>query len=139
MGFLAALLPFLGKALDSVLPRIAEDKDKANEIKSAIIQELMKSETELDAKAADIVLAEAKGQSWLQRNWRPLLMVSIVAIIVNNYIVAPYLSLFGLQHLTLNLPQDLYDLMKIGVGGYVVGRSAEKVTDLWKNGGGNSQ
>jgi hypothetical protein len=32
----------------------------------------------------------------------------------------------------LELPQDLYDLMKIGVGGYIVGRSGEKIVKEWK-------
>ena len=33
---------------------------------------------------------EALGHSWLQRNWRPMLMVLFGVIIANNYVVVPY-------------------------------------------------
>ena len=79
-----------------------------------------------------LILAEMSG-NWLQRSWRPILMLSIVAIIVNNYLLYPYLSLFWSEAPTLVLPNDLYDLMKIGVGGYIVGRSTEKAVKTWKN------
>ncbi len=81
----------------------------------------------------DIVKAEAQGESWLQRNWRPVLMMSIVAIVVNNYIFVPYGSMFFPEKVrVLDLPPALWDLMKIGVGGYVVGRTGEKVVREWK-------
>lgn len=79
----------------------------------------------------EIIVAEAKG-GWLQRNWRPILMLSIVAIVVNNYLVYPYLSLFTSKAVILELPEKLWNLMMIGVGGYVAGRSAEKITDTLK-------
>ncbi|MBI9073775.1 MAG: hypothetical protein JEZ02_00090 [Desulfatibacillum sp.] len=81
----------------------------------------------------DIVKAEARGESWLQRNWRPVLMMSIVAIVVNNYLLVPYGQLFFPGSVkVLELPPALWELMKIGVGGYVVGRTGEKVVREWK-------
>jgi hypothetical protein len=82
----------------------------------------------------DILVAEIQGESWLQRNWRPILMLTVVSIVANNYLVYPYLSLFFSKALILELPERLYNLMEIGVGGYVIGRSVEKSIDLWKNG-----
>jgi hypothetical protein len=32
----------------------------------------------------------------------------------------------------LALPDRLWDLMTLGVGGYVVGRTGEKITQRWK-------
>jgi hypothetical protein len=50
-------------------------------------------------------------------------------IIANNYIIHPYLALFAPgKSLQLILPPEMWSLLKIGVGGYVVGRSVEKVT-----------
>lgn len=86
---------------------------------------------ELEA-AASIIKAEAQGGSWLQRNWRPMLMAIFGIIVANNYIIAPYMAAFGLQSLVLDLPPDMWDLLKIGVGGYIVGRSAEKGIKYWK-------
>ncbi len=132
----AALLPLIGAVLDKVLPRAVEDKDKAAAIKAEVTALLIAREGELRRAAADIVKTEALGHSWLQRNWRPLLMLTVVAIVANNYLVAPYArALFG-AGLALELPERLWDLMTVGVGGYVVGRSAERGVDLWRKGGG---
>ena len=81
-----------------------------------------------------VIIAEAQGQSWLQRNWRPLLMMTIMVIVANNYIVAPYLqAIFGQTKFPiLPLPDQLWQLMNLGVGGYVVGRSAEKLMTTFK-------
>jgi len=72
-------------------------------------------------------MTELKG-NWLQRNWRPILMVIIMLILLNNYIIAPYVMLFFPKSaLVLELPPALFTLLTIGVGGYVIGRSAEKI------------
>ncbi len=129
---IAALLPLLGTVLDKVLPRIVGDKDQVNAIKAEVTSALIAQEGELRQAAADIVKTEALGHSWLQRNWRPLLMLTIVAIVANNYLVAPYAqALFGVG-IALELPERLWDLMMVGVGGYVVGRSVERGIDLWR-------
>ncbi len=77
--------------------------------------------------AASIIVAEAKGDSWLQRSWRPLLMCLFGVIIANNYLVVP---LFGTP--AAAIPPDMWDLLKLGVGGYVLGRSVEKGVKVWK-------
>ncbi|MBI5233525.1 MAG: hypothetical protein HY880_04150 [Deltaproteobacteria bacterium] len=74
-----------------------------------------------------VIIAEAQGQSWLQRNWRPLLMLVIITIVANNYIIYPYLNIFTDKVKVLDLPDKLWTLMEIGVGGYILGRTAEKM------------
>ena len=59
-------------------------------------------------------------------------MVSITAIVVNNYILVPYLQLFGLPAQILELPDKLWNLMTLGVTGYIAGRSGEKIVELWR-------
>ena len=54
-------------------------------------------------------------------------MLSITAIIVNNYILAPYLQAAFGWSVTLDLPPEMWTLLTVGVGGYVVGRSGEKI------------
>jgi hypothetical protein len=51
------------------------------------------------------------------------------AIIANNYIIHPYVSLFFEDaSVMLAIPPDMWSLLKIGIGGYVVGRSVEKIS-----------
>ena len=108
-------------------------KEKAA-IKLAVINAQGKLQNELVGYQKDIIIAEATGESWLQRNWRPILMLSIVAIVVNNYLLYPYLKLFFEAAPILDLPDKLWSLMQIGVGGYIVGRSGEKIVKDLKNG-----
>jgi len=122
------LAPLLG-AINKVIDKVVPDKAEALRLQTALMQEIMTNYREEMKNATEVVLAEAKGESYLQRNWRPILMLSIVAIVVNNYLLYPYLVLFGVPAVVLDLPPDLWSLMSIGVGGYVVGRSAEKIAE----------
>jgi predicted MFS family arabinose efflux permease len=146
MAFLAAL-PLIGKVLGPVIGKafgiidqMVEDKDQAARLKAAIQMQIM----EIDHKEfmsslqeqASIIKAEATGHSWLQRNWRPILMLVIVAIVANNYLLFPYLSMFTDKTVILELPDKLWTLMTLGVGGYIGGRTVEKaagkVTEILK-------
>jgi predicted MFS family arabinose efflux permease len=81
--------------------------------------EALKSQTQ-------IILAEAQGKSWMQRNWRPLLMMVCIAIVANNYILVPWLMVFTSKVAVLTMPDKLWTMMIIGIGGYVGGRTVEK-------------
>jgi len=117
----------LGKAVDSVLGRFFEDKDKAAEAAQEIRLAMMDHEQTAQRVARDVVVAEAKSEHWLTSAWRPITMLVFVAIVANNFILAPYVDLFFGTGLELEVPDPMWDLIKIGLGGYVVGRSAEKV------------
>jgi len=92
-----------------------------NEYSKTIIEEQSK-----------IIQAEANGEGWLQKNWRPVTMLTFVFIIANNYILYPYISLYGGSSVQLDIPPDMWDLLKLGLGGYVVGRSIEKSIKVYK-------
>lgn len=138
MGFFA-LLPIVGQVITSVtgiIDKLVPDKDLATKLKADLELEMAKQdftliESQLQ-KQAEVVIAEASGESWLQRNWRPILMLVIVAIVANNYIIVPYLSLFTDQVKVLDLPDKLWNLMTLGVSGYIVGRTTEKAISTWK-------
>jgi hypothetical protein len=94
------------------------------------------SKVELEQQAS-IVRAEAQGESYLQKNWRPLTMMTFVVIIANNFILFPYLQLFFKTGTMLDIPPDMWDLLKIGLGGYVVGRSVEKSVKVYSENKGS--
>ena len=74
-GLIAAILTLIGKAVDKAVP----DASQANELKTQIAAQVYAlAETEMKGAIA-VILAEAQGESWLQRNWRPLLMLRAVA------------------------------------------------------------
>ena len=64
-----------------------------------------------------VVRVEAAG-NWLQRSWRPLVMlVFAVIILIGTFTSLPMLA----------DSSRFWDLLEIGLGGYVVGRSGEKM------------
>lgn len=132
MGLLASI-PIIGNVLDGLfktVDKVIEDKDERNRIKSDLSKlianiEMDKFAKEIEAQAK-IIVAEAQGESWLQRSWRPGLMFLFGVIIANNYIFNPWLSAMLGVDVRMEIPPDMWDLLKLGVGGYVVGRSVEK-------------
>ena len=73
----------------------------------------------LDAKKT-IMTAEAQSGSWIASNWRPVTMLTFLVLVV--------LDSFG--WLASPLADEAWTLLQLGLGGYVVGRSAEKVTNV---------
>jgi len=125
MPLLTLLLPMLSTILGRVLP----DPAAQAQAQLQLMQMLQTGElAQLTAQSGNIQ-AEVKSGNWLAAAWRPILMLVFTAIVANNYILAPYLQAMFHVGLTLELPDQMWELLKIGVGGYVVGRSVEKAVD----------
>jgi len=138
---LPALIPLIGPIsglISKVLDKAVGDKDLKEKLNAEAMNQLMTqdhSEFEIHLKeAGSIIRAEANSESWLARNWRPMLMCLFGLIIANNYIIFPYFNMFMPEKaVLLPVPEYLWDLLKLGVGGYVVGRSGEKIVKVWKD------
>ena len=91
-------------------------------IQADVTTKVLEYESTLAKEQGQTVRAEATGHSWLQRNWRPIIMLLFGYIVAHNYVIAP---VFGTQ--LVEIPTDMWQLLKIGLGGYVIGRSAEKI------------
>jgi len=117
LPIISAVMPVVGQVIDRLFP----DTEKRDMAKLEIMAELQKQSAEIGKAAAGIINTEAASQHWLAANWRPLTMLTFVALIVARWLgwTAPGMS--EAEYLSL------YDLMKIGLGGYVVGRTVEKV------------
>ena len=59
-------------------------------------------------------------------------MLIFMVIIANNYVLFPYLSMFTEKTTVLELPPMMWKILQIGIGGYIVGRSGEKIVNVWK-------
>ncbi len=107
-----------------------EDKAQANlalgKIQHSAVTKALEFEITQVRAQADIIIAEAKS-GWLSRSWRPILMFVFMAIIINNFIIWPYSAELGIVAKQLDFPVWMQDLLKLAVGGYIGGRSAEKI------------
>jgi hypothetical protein len=129
LSLVAAAIPVVGSLLEKVLP----DPEAQAKAKLELMKLAQEGASEELKAVQSVVVAEAKSDHWIVAAWRPITMLTFTAIIANNYILAPYLNvMFGVET-TLPIPPDMWGLIKVGLGGYVVGRSAEKAVKAWKD------
>lgn len=117
---LAIIAPLLKFGSD-ILSRVIPDKAAQAEAQMQLVAMAQTQEFQKWADAAGIVHAEAQSENWLTSAWRPLTMLTFVALIVAR--------MFGLTADAVSESEYmlLWELVKIGLGGYVIGRTAEKV------------
>ena len=131
MGWISLALNLFGPAISKVLDKSVTDKDQKEQIEKEIQLAILSQGGEFNRQAGDIILAEAKSEHWITATWRPLLMMVIVFIVAWNYAFVPVVAAFGANLLVLDLPDQLWTLLTVGVGGYTVGRSAEKSMQMY--------
>ena len=128
---LSAIAP-LAKILFNTVDKAVADKDLAAKLKNDLQTQMLQSHTQELTAAAKIIEAEAKA-GWFASSWRPLLMYVLIFILVWNYVLGPVILFFFKASITIQLPGDVWTLLQIGLGGYVVGRSAESVARTMAN------
>lgn len=109
-----------------IIKRVIPDKEEQLKAQQKIIELEKNGELNVIAKQASIITAEAKGESWLQRNWRPIIMMSFAGLVI-----AKWLGMTD-HSISQEVEMKLMDMIKMGMGGYIVGRSAEKCIKEWK-------
>ncbi len=102
-----------------------------NSFQIAIIQ----ADKEFAQAQAGVIEADDKA-GWLAANWRPITMLAFVGCICYNFIVVPIFGLKGVE-----IPVDMWTVIKIGLAGYLTGHTVEQVAptvaDAWSSRGIN--
>ena len=108
-------------AVGEVIDRLTLPAREKRQLESDLLQVLAEWErARVEAQSA-VLVEEAKG-SWLQRSWRPLVMlVFAVIVLVGTFTNLPI----------LDDTSRFLDLLEIGLGGYVVGRGGEKILQVF--------
>jgi hypothetical protein len=128
------MLPIVSSVL-GIVNKFIPDKDKQLEAATELQAEMTK-QMKLQQ---EVILNEAKSENWLTSNWRPLFMCAIGFMICSHwfmYDVTPWLKItFGWNIWTLKDPglsPELWTTMRLGLGGYIGGRTAEKIVKMLK-------
>jgi hypothetical protein len=118
----------LGNAAGSVLNSVkgiigsfVTDPTQKMEAEKQIQEAIQKTIDDQIQDAKDSITTEETG-NWLQKSWRPIVMLSFTFILIYQYFLSKVLQLP-----TVDLPPDFFTLLKIGIGGYMGLRSAEKI------------
>jgi len=131
-----SVIPVVGKIFDGlfgVIDQAVEDKDEANKLKAQLEQVFKNADltkfTEQIRAQKDIIVAEAQSESWIARTWRPIVMLFFAGLVGAHWLGCTP------PNLAEAVVLKLLAIVQVGIGGYVIGRTAEKCVKHWKNGG----
>lgn len=121
MTMIQALIPALAPIIGQIVGSLFPDPTEKAKAEAEAMRQLLAHQGEIEAAAAKIIQTEAASTHWLAANWRPLTMITFTALIVARWMgwVAPNIS--EAEYL------KLWSIIEFGLGGYVIGRSVEKV------------
>ena len=119
MGLLDFLKSNTVEAVGSIVDNVFTNDEEKSTAKKQLTEVVLKSLNDVAKVQGEVIKAELSG-NFLQRSWRPILMLTFAGICV--------ISVFYDVKLN-NVPAEFWNLLKIGIGGYVGGRTIEKVTD----------
>jgi len=128
----------IGPALDQVFGLIRDYQAKKlseAELREKLAEAVMDSAAKIARQQAGVIEAEARGESWLQRNWRPMVAVSFAGVLLFYAIVLPIaVDWFGAPPVRVGdqLLGWIMQTVMIALGGYIGGRTIEKVARIWK-------
>lgn len=125
LGFIKDIFSPAAKLIDD-LHTSGEETMEFEKVMFKMEQEMtlrmMDYESQLLTAQTNIISAEANGASWIQRNWRPMTMLTFLGLVV----------LDTFQWLPSPLAKEAWTMLQLGLGGYVVGRSGEKIAKAMK-------
>ena len=122
----------VGNIFKDIREAITGEGIKDPQEKLKLLSALQEAESKMMEAQAKTIVAEASSEHWIVASWRPITMLVFVAIIANNYILAPYFQSWGYVVPTLAIPPNMWTLLQLGITGYIVGRSAEKAVSIYK-------
>ena len=107
----------LVSAVGEIVDRLTLPGREKNQLETDILRLLIAVEEKTISEQAASIREEARG-NWLQRSWRPIVMLVFTLIILAGTF--------------LNLPiladtSRFWDLLEIGLGGYIIGRGSEQL------------
>lgn len=127
MGLLDFLKSGAIEAVGSVIDNVVTNDDEKSQAKKELTEVVLSSLNKVAEVQGEVIKTEMNGNT-LQKSWRPITMLTFVVILVCKW--------FGWTNseIPLQLEIELMSLVKLGLGGFVVGRSVEKIaTTVTKN------
>jgi hypothetical protein len=120
--------------LSDIIDNVTTTREEKDAMKIELVKAQGALESDFHQAQASVIIAEATGASWLQRNHRPLTVLTFVFIVAWNFVLGPIGSwlaaLFGSAAVfpVLILPTGLWATISLGMGGYMALRTYEKTT-----------
>jgi len=113
-GLLKPVTDLVDVVYDSPTEKVAA-RGKIMAIQASVLAQVIEFESELIQAKSSIIVAEAKSDSWITSSWRPMVMLLLSGIVLESRITGAAID------------PEMWGLLKLGLGGYVIGRSVEKI------------
>lgn len=118
----SALFGFLGTTVSAIFGFKGEQAKTVQDSLN-LLGEINKADTQSQIAAASAIQAILTQGSWIERNWRPMLMIMCITILGAYF--------FGYSPANIDKPlspmmDEIFTMIKIGIGGYIPCRTIDK-------------
>jgi Holin of 3TMs, for gene-transfer release len=121
MSVFTPITTLIGSLSDNSVKK-EELMSRINEAQFMMATQLIELEEKLLESQAIVLKADAESSNVLQKIWRPITMLSFLGLIIADQ----------LGFLTKELSPQAWSLLQLGMGGYIAGRSVEKIAEPLK-------
>lgn len=117
--------------ISSIIKNFKADPLEIAKLEAAVEQAKQQYEQSVVEAVNTTMQAEAHSEHWMQWSWRPVVGFTFCGLVINNYMLYPYMAQFGV--IQIMIPETMWAafLAILGVAAYVRGRD--------RNGNGNTK
>lgn len=108
--------------------KLQELNEKLEEAKINLTKDLEAEYTKQIQTVNATMQSEAKSEHWIVYSWRPTIGFTFSALVLNNFILYPYLHQYGV--VMLDIPVYVWVTLSAILGVTAVGRTLEKIQAL---------
>lgn len=112
--------------IGNIISKFKADPTKVLELESAIAQETIKFQQSVIVAVNETMRSEAQSEHWMQWAWRPTFGFTACGVLVNNYVLLPYLQPWGVVPIVV--PQEVWLMIMAVLGVAAWTRGQEKIT-----------
>jgi len=136
-ALLTPILSLLEGPVFSIIDKLIPDPTLKAKLKAEITTKVISHKDQIIDAQRRVVLQELAVDSVLTRSWRPILMFLIMVLLLVYGLVLPFADLFADSPIAFkprwqDIPDGLWNLLSLGLGGYIGGRSLEKIVNTLK-------
>lgn len=128
------ILPAILGPISDILARLIPDPNKRLELENEITKAMLSNQASMLDAMKSVMVADAQSEGWLTRNARPLTVVWGLTMLTWLGVVAPSLGI-GNEAISAikQVPSDLWNLVTVGVGAYMLGKAGEVIATTVSN------
>ncbi len=116
--------------VSKIISNFKADPTKVLELESALQQAAMDLEKSVVVAVNQTMQAEAQSEHWAQWLWRPFFGFTACGVLINNYILLPYLKHAGIE--PINVPSEVWLMIMAVLGVAAWTRGTEKIEAVKK-------